>query len=229
MVANAHKVLGASVDQMLVAFYRANEGAFLDANMNRLPAGRVLAVPDGAAVLAVGPDEARRTVAAHRDAVQPAQAAPERAAPADRLKLSRADGATRAGGADDVAAVNLALKEAHERIAALEKNIEGLQKLGELQNRQIARLQQAALAGAAPHLPGDAAAGPGLRPRVAALPAAGARPFRERALVVVRRSARPRVHRLGVDAAQDHAALAQKRRHRSGRSAAWHRRGSGAA
>jgi hypothetical protein len=42
-------------------------------------------------------------------------------------------------------------------MAALEKNIEGLQKLGELQNRQIARLQQGGLARVAP-LPGDAAA-----------------------------------------------------------------------
>jgi pilus assembly protein FimV len=148
-VANAYKVPGATIDQMLVAFYRANEGAFVGANMNRLPAGRVLAVPDEAAVLAVAPEEARRTVAAHRDAAQPA--------PGDQLKLSRADGATRAGEADDVAAVNLALKEARERMAALEKNIEGLQKLGELQNRQIARLQQGGLARVAP-LPGDAAA-----------------------------------------------------------------------
>lgn len=162
MVANAYKVPGATVDQMLVALYRANEGAFLDANMNRLPAGRVLAVPDESAVLAVPPDEARRTVAAHREAAQPAQgrAAPasERSPSADQLKLSRAEGVTRSGAGDDVAAVNLALKEANERIAALEKNIAGLKQLGELQNRQIARLQQAALAGAAPPLPGDAAA-----------------------------------------------------------------------
>jgi pilus assembly protein FimV len=151
-IANAFKVPGATVDQVLVALYRANESAFLDANMNRLPAGRVLAIPDEAAVLAIAPDEARRTVAAHRDAAQVASAA------ADRLRLSRADGASRAGGPDDVAAIGLAFKEAQERIAALEKNIENLQRLAELQNRQIARLQHVALAGAAPPLPGDAAA-----------------------------------------------------------------------
>lgn len=167
-VANAYMVPGATIDQMLVAFYRANEGAFVGANMNRLPAGRVLAVPDEAAVLAVAPEEARRTVAAHRDAAQPA--------PGDQLKLSRADGATGAGGADDVAAVNLALEEARERMAALEKNIEGLQKLGELQNRQIARLQQGGIAGVAP-LPGDAAASD------LGIPAArAAEPYLQRAL-----------------------------------------------
>ena len=156
-IATAVKVPGATVDQILVAFYRANESAFLDANMNRLPAGRVLAIPDEAAVLAIAPDEARRTVAAHRDAAQPAPA-PVASAAADRLRLSRADGAPRAGGTDDVAAIGLAFKEAQERIAALEKNIESLQRLAELQNRQIARLQHVALAGAAPPLPGDAAA-----------------------------------------------------------------------
>lgn len=156
-IANTFKVPGATVDQVLVALYRANESAFLDANMNRLPAGRALAIPDAAAVLAIAPDEARRTVAAHRDAAQPAPA-PVASAAADRLRLSRADGAPRTGGADDVAAVGRAFKEAQERIAALEKNIESLQRLAELQNRQIARLQHVALAGATPPLPGDAAA-----------------------------------------------------------------------
>jgi pilus assembly protein FimV len=106
---------------------------------------------------AIAPDDARRTVAAHRDAAQPAPA-PVASAAADRLRLSRADGAPRTGGTDDVAAIGLASKEAQERIAALEKNIESLQRLAELQNRQIARLQHVALAGAAPPLPGDAAA-----------------------------------------------------------------------
>lgn len=154
-IANAYKVPGATIDQMLVAFYRANEGAFLKANMNRLPAGRVLAVPEEAVVLAVAPGEARQTVAAHRDAAKPAH---ERSGPGDRLKVSRADGGTRSGSVDDVAAVNLAFAEARERIAALEKNIEGLQKLVELQSRQIAWLQQVASARAFPPQPGDAAA-----------------------------------------------------------------------
>lgn len=156
-IANAFKVPGATVDQVLVAFYRANESAFLDANMNRLRAGHVLAIPNEAAVLAIAPEDARRTVAAHRDAAQPPQAHVVSTA-ADRLRLSRVDGAPRAGNADDVAAMGHAFKEAQERIAALEKTIEGLQRFAELQNRQIARLQHVALAGAAPPLPGDAGA-----------------------------------------------------------------------
>jgi pilus assembly protein FimV len=148
-IANAYKVPGATLDQVLAALYRANPGAFLDGNMNQLPAGRVLAIPDEAAVRAVAPDEARRLVADHRGAAQAAS---------DRLRLSRADHAPRGGAADDVAAMHLAAKEAQERIVALEKNIESLQRLAELQNRQIARLQHAAVANAAPPAPGDAAA-----------------------------------------------------------------------
>lgn len=148
-IANAYKVPGTTLDQALAALYRANPDAFLDGNMNQLPAGRVLTIPDEAAVRAIPPDEARRLVADHRGVAQPAS---------DRLRLSRADHGPRGGAADDVAAMHLAAKEAQERIAALEKNIETLQRLGELQNRQIARLQHAAIANAAPLAPGDAAA-----------------------------------------------------------------------
>jgi pilus assembly protein FimV len=148
-IANAYKVPGATLDQVLAALFRANPGAFLDGNMNQLPAGRVLAIPDGTAVRAIAPDEARRLVADHRGAAQAAS---------DRLRLSRADHVPRGGAADDVAAMHLAAKEARERIVALEKNIESLQRLAELQNRQIARLQHAAVANAAPPAPGDAAA-----------------------------------------------------------------------
>ena len=84
-----------------------------------------------------------------------ATAAPK-AAPKDELRISKADAAK--GGkaaatarADDTAARERAAKEANERVAALEKNVQDLQKLLELKNQQFADLQkQAQAAKAAP-------------------------------------------------------------------------------
>lgn len=84
-----------------------------------------------------------------------ATAAPK-AATKDELRISKADAAK--GGkaaatarADDTAARERAAKEANERVAALEKNVQDLQKLLELKNQQFADLQkQAQAAKAAP-------------------------------------------------------------------------------
>lgn len=147
VIAGARAMPGATLEQALVAFVRANPGAFIDGNMNQLSAGQVLTVPDEATVRAIPPDEARRVVAAHR-AAHAAQAA------ADRLQLSRPDAAA---AADDAAAAHNASSETRERLALLERSIESLHELAELQYRQIARLQQAALGNAA--APGPGAAG----------------------------------------------------------------------
>lgn len=53
-----------SLDQMLVALYRANPDAFIGKNINRLRSGRVLSVPDAEAAAAVDKGEARTTVVA---------------------------------------------------------------------------------------------------------------------------------------------------------------------
>ncbi|WP_034292254.1 FimV/HubP family polar landmark protein [Herbaspirillum sp. RV1423] len=53
-----------SLDQMLIALYRANPDAFIGDNINRLRAGRVLSVPDAATAGAVDKGEARTTVVA---------------------------------------------------------------------------------------------------------------------------------------------------------------------
>ena len=55
---------GVSLDQMLVGLFQANQDAFDRGNMNRLKAGRILAVPDKAALLAIPRDEANRVVIA---------------------------------------------------------------------------------------------------------------------------------------------------------------------
>ena len=71
-------------------------------------------------------------------------------APKDELRLSRADdakrGAKAAGtaAADDLAAKDNALKEAQERIALLEKNLQDMQKLAQIKSQTGAQLQQQA-------------------------------------------------------------------------------------
>ncbi|MCS6945624.1 MAG: FimV/HubP family polar landmark protein [Sutterellaceae bacterium] len=53
-----------SLEQMLVALFRANPNAFVGQNMNRMLAGRVLTIPSAADALAVSVAEARQEVAA---------------------------------------------------------------------------------------------------------------------------------------------------------------------
>jgi len=55
---------GVSLDQMLVALFRANPSAFSGNNMNRLRAGVVLSVPPTETAQAVPPAEARKTIVA---------------------------------------------------------------------------------------------------------------------------------------------------------------------
>ena len=63
-IANLTRDNTVSLDQMLIALYRANPDAFIGDNINRLRAGRVLSVPDAAAAGAVDKGEARTTVVA---------------------------------------------------------------------------------------------------------------------------------------------------------------------
>ncbi|MDB5798564.1 MAG: fimV [Paucimonas sp.] len=55
---------GVSLDQMLVALYRANPEAFAGNNMNRLRAGQILKVPDSEAAGALGQAEAHGVIVA---------------------------------------------------------------------------------------------------------------------------------------------------------------------
>ncbi len=75
---------------------------------------------------------------------------PSKEPPKDELRLSRADDAKRGAGAagtaaaDDLAAKNNALKEANERIALLEKNLQDMQKLAQIKSQTGTQLQQQA-------------------------------------------------------------------------------------
>ncbi len=87
-IATEVKPDGVSLDQMLVALYRANPSAFVGNNMNRLRAGQVMSVPDAGTAGAIGNGEARGIIVAqaadfneyrNKLAGQVANAAPQKA------------------------------------------------------------------------------------------------------------------------------------------------------
>lgn len=93
-IAGQFKSSGVSLDQMLVALYRANPDAFVGKNMNRLRAGQILTVPSAETAGSIGATEARGVVLAQsRDfnnyrsklAEQVATASPQ---PSDESKQS---------------------------------------------------------------------------------------------------------------------------------------------
>ena len=63
-IASETKPDGVSLDQMLVALFRGNEDAFSGGNMNRLRAGKILAIPDKDAIASVEVVEAHKVVVA---------------------------------------------------------------------------------------------------------------------------------------------------------------------
>lgn len=63
-VANRYRGDAISLDQMLVALYRANPDAFIDKNMNRMRAGTILKVPEAEAAQEVTKKDARAVVIA---------------------------------------------------------------------------------------------------------------------------------------------------------------------
>ena len=63
-IASENLPAGISLDQMLVALYRSNEGAFVGKNMNRLRSGQILSIPNADSAGAVSKTEARNVVVA---------------------------------------------------------------------------------------------------------------------------------------------------------------------
>ena len=170
---------GVTLNQMLVAIYRANQDAFLRENVNWVRAGAILNMPSAEAVGTVDPrkriascaptwQEFRdyrsrlaavprwwrrgRTARDHRaDRAEARGAKAGRAAGPGAAVQGRSAEAAGAAAArgDDAAARERALKEAQSRIGDLEKNVADLQKLLELKNQQLAELERKA-AGAQP-------------------------------------------------------------------------------
>lgn len=161
----------ASLDQMLVALFRANPEAFIAKNMNNLRAGSVLTIPAEQEVLSLDGGSARREVAAQsadfnqyrsRLAQAASSAAPAAAAAAgqgrittrvedrsaaapagDQLKIAQATTpATKAG--DEAVARDRQMKELLDRVAVLERTNQQLQQALELQSKSGAQAQAAA-------------------------------------------------------------------------------------
>ena len=61
-IASQVKPDSVSLEQMLVALYRENKGAFVDSNMNRLKAGQILRVPSASDVAGVKQGEAQKEI-----------------------------------------------------------------------------------------------------------------------------------------------------------------------
>lgn len=81
-IAGKLKPEGASTEQMMVGLYQANQGAFLDGNMNRLKKGEVLKVPEfESLMLAASPSQARAIVREQTTAWHAAQAPAREAVP----------------------------------------------------------------------------------------------------------------------------------------------------
>ncbi|HEX6529769.1 MAG TPA: FimV/HubP family polar landmark protein, partial [Burkholderiales bacterium] len=195
---------GVSLNQMLVAIYRANQDAFIRENVNWVRAGRILNIPSGDAIGTIDAQEANRIVRQHmaefrdyrsklaaapasaeatpgqRDSagqIEPKPAAPAPAAPQDQVRLSKADPQKPSAAArgDDLAARERALKDAQSRIGDLEKNVSDLQKLLELKNQQLAELEKKAGAKPAPATPAPAPAAKPAAPTPAPAPTPAAK------------------------------------------------------
>ena len=62
-IAQPSRRAGVTVDQMIVAIFRANPDAFIRNNLNRVRAGSVLTIPSAEEATAITLDEARRVIA----------------------------------------------------------------------------------------------------------------------------------------------------------------------
>jgi pilus assembly protein FimV len=181
-IARANLPAGVSLNQMLIAIYRANQDAFLHENINLVRTGRVLILPTADTASSISNETADELVMSHREewdqyrsriAARPARAEaasgqravtgkigdkPETAPPGaaqDQVRLSKADPAKpgAAARADDAAARERALRESQSRVTDLEKNVADLQRLLELKNQQLAELEKKAGAKPAPAKP----------------------------------------------------------------------------
>lgn len=191
---------GGSVQQTMIAIQALNPDAFIGNNINQLKVGQVLRLPDQQQVQNIPQGEANREVAEQYAAWREgrrlgprarqldatrrgaADAAPERIAQGDNLRL--VSPGNQAGG-NSAKAINDKLAVAQEsldtsrrdndelksRVSDLQSQMDKLQKLIQLKNDQLARLEAQ---GAAPEAP-PAAALPG-EPAPAQPPAADAAP-----------------------------------------------------
>jgi len=179
---------GGSVQQTMIAIQALNPDAFIGNNINQLKVGQVLRLPDQQQVQSIPQGEANREVAEQYAAWREgrrlgprarqldatrrgaADAAPERIAQGDNLRLVSPGNQAGAGAKainDKLAVAQESLDtsrrdndELKSRMTDLQSQLDKLQKLIQLKNDQLARLEAQGAAGdAAPvaSLPGEAA------------------------------------------------------------------------
>jgi FimV-like protein len=165
-IALRYKPKGVSLNQMMIALYRANPDAFVNNNINRLKSGKILALPTADAARSVDVQEARSVVIAHTEdfneyrnqlagkvgagtakkAARTAQSAEGKVAvkveenkPAAQPQDKLTLSKADAGAsAENAVATDKAKAEAGTRVQELEKNVADLQKLLEVQNQTLA-------------------------------------------------------------------------------------------
>ena len=136
---------GATLDQTMMALYKANPDAFASGSINRLAAGAELTKPSQALLRSISPAEAHQFVNEANEqwrAGQDAKGAvetsskssvskPSEAITKDRLKIgSSTDGNEQERRyTEELVAQERELEQAKARVAELEKNIEDLQRL----------------------------------------------------------------------------------------------------
>ena len=139
----APQMQGATLDQTMMALFKANPDAFASGSINRLEAGAELNQPNQALLRSISPAEAQQFVAesnaqwlSEREGKGGAQGSstPKNAAdvPAkDRLKIgSSAEGSSEERRyTEDLVAQEKVLEQTKVRVAELEKNIADLQRL----------------------------------------------------------------------------------------------------
>ena len=136
---------GATLDQTMMALYKANPDAFASGSINRLAAGAELSKPSQALLRSISPAEANQFVAEANEQWRQERAEKDGSSstskststktdetlPKDRLKIgSSADGNEQERRyTEELVAQEKMLEQTKARVAELEKNIADLQKL----------------------------------------------------------------------------------------------------
>ena len=137
---------GASLDQALIALYRANPQAFAGGSIHRVMTGAELKLPSKAMVNSVPKQEAKEIAQAADQAYRSGRAGSslqdnvKNEVLGDRLKVGPADGPSGESKRrmEELLVQEKALADAKQRIVELEKNIGDLKRLIESQDKPVA-------------------------------------------------------------------------------------------
>ncbi|MBA6060140.1 FimV/HubP family polar landmark protein [Pseudomonas juntendi] len=229
----ARNTQGGSIQQTMIAIQALNPDAFIGNNINQLKVGQVLRLPDQQQVQSIAQAEANREVAEQYAAWREgrrlgprarqldatrrgaADAAPARVAQGDNLRLVSPGNQA---GADQAKALSDKLAVAQEsldtsrrdndelksRMSDLQSQLDKLQRLIDLKNDQLARLQAQ---GAATPSPAGVASAPA--PQAASAPEAGGEASGEPAPTQAVPASKPAAEPAPAPASQANGALEQ--------------------